>query len=487
MMLDDSSGTSEDAFQASLEDLYEHGPCGYLFTRPDGTILRMNQTLLEWTGFSRKDLVGRRRFQDLLTVAGKVFYENQFFPLLRLQGSVKEVAFDVIRHHREPLPVLLNAVLHSDAEDRPTLIASAIFDASDPRAYEEELIRSRQNAEQLAAVVRLSSDAIVRISASGIIEAWNDGAASMFGFVEQDIMGTNLRDVLTPADRHRAWPDLMDELWAGRPVHAEMVGCSASGESIDVSAGFTPHRDLLGSVGTVSVIMQNIAERWKVERLQQEFLAVTTHELRSPVIGIKGNAQLMKRRGAYSDRFVDAIIVQAQRLERLINDLLLASQIQADPLTLALKEIDLVVTVRAAVDYLGVEESAVRIEAPEETLLVYADQPRLIQVLTNLLTNAIKYSPEGADVTVRVTRQGDEAHVSVADRGIGIPPEALPRLFDRFYRVTGTARHVQGLGLGLYIARRIAEAHGGRIGVKSEPGLGSSFTVTLPLHHASAE
>lgn len=486
MMLDDSSSVSDDAFRASLADLYEHGPCGYLFTRPDGTILRVNQTLIDWIGFGRSDLVGQRRFQDLLTIAGMVFYENQFFPLLRLQGSVKEVAFDVIRRDREPLPVLLNSVLHTDAEGRPTLIAHAIFDASDRRAYEQELIRSRRSAEQLAAVVRLSSDAILRISAEGIIETWNDGAASMFGFVEQDIVGTNLRDVLTPADRHGAWPDLVQELRAGRPVHTEMVGRSANGESIDVAAGFTPHRDLLGAVGTVSVIMQNIAERRKVERLQQEFLAVTTHELRSPVTGIKGNAQLMKRRGAYSERFADAIIVQAQRLERLIDDLLLASQIQANRLTLALEEIDLVDVARAAVDYLGVDESVVRVEVPEETLLVYADQHRLSQLLTNLLTNAVKYSPQRAHVTVRVTRQGDEAHVLVADRGIGIPPDALPHLFDRFYRVAGTARDVQGLGLGLYISRRIAEAHGGRIDVASEPGLRSSFTVTLPLHHASA-
>ncbi len=325
MMLDDGGSMNDDALRASLEDLYEHGPCGYLFTRTDGTILRVNPTLLDWIGFGRSDLVGRRRFQDLLTVAGKIFYENQFFPLLRLQGSVKEVAFDVVRHHGEPLPVLINAVLHTGADGRPTLIASAIFDASDRRAYEQELIRSRRSAEQLAAVVRLSSDAIIKISASGVIEAWNDGAASMFGFSQQGIVGTNLRDLLKPADRQDAWSDLMEELRAGRPVHVEMVGCRVDGESVDVSAGFTPHRDLLGAIGSVSIIMQDIAERRKIERLQQEFLAVTTHELRSPVTGIKGNAQLMKRRGTYSERYVDAIIIQAQRLERLIDDLLLAS------------------------------------------------------------------------------------------------------------------------------------------------------------------
>ncbi len=142
---------------------------------------------------------------------------------------------------------------------------------------------------------------------------------------------------------------------------------------------------------------------------------------------------------------------------------------------------------RSAVEYLGASDGAIHLDEPGETLLVYADQHRLSQVLTNLLTNAIKYSPEGADVTVRVARHGDEAHVTVADRGVGIPPEALPYLFDRFYRVTATARDVQGLGLGLCISHRIVEAHGGSIDVVSEPGLGSSFTVTLPLNDASSK
>jgi signal transduction histidine kinase len=114
---------------------------------------------------------------------------------------------------------------------------------------------------------------------------------------------------------------------------------------------------------------------------------------------------------------------------------------------------------------------------------VEADPHRLGQVLANLLTNALKYSPEGASVTVRVTRRDDEAVLSVEDRGVGIPPDALPHLFDRFYRVRRTSGRVQGLGLGLYISRRIVDAHGGRIQVTSEPGCGSTFTIALPTRH----
>jgi signal transduction histidine kinase len=227
--------------------------------------------------------------------------------------------------------------------------------------------------------------------------------------------------------------------------------------------------------------MRDIAERKAIERMQQDFLAVTTHELRSPVTGIKGNAQIMQRRGRYSERSVEAIIAQAERLQRLIDDLMLASQIQADHLTLALEETDLVAAARRAVTHLGIGDSSVRVDAPEEPLVVLADQNYLSQVLTNLLTNAVKYSPEGGDVTVRFTRQGAEAHVAVIDRGVGISPTDIPHLFDRFYRVRDTATRVPGLGLGLYICQRIVEAHGGRIDVESKPGLGSTFTVVLPI------
>lgn len=486
-MTDGPGGLGDDALRAGFARLYEHGPSGYLFTRMDGMILQANQTLLDWVGLELGALVGQHRFQDLLTLPGKMFYENQFFPLLRLQGAVREAAFDLARCGNAPLPVLVSSVLHSETDGTSPVVVSTIFNASDRRAYELELLRSRRSAEQLAAIVRLSSDAIVGISPKGVIQTWNDGATRMFGYAESEVAGTSLSDILAPADDGAAWPELLAELREARPSQLEMVGRGVRDRRVDVSAAFTPHRDLLGAVGSVSVIMRDIAARRAVERVQQEFLAVTTHELRSPVTGIKGNAQLMKRRGTYSERSLDAIITQAERLERLINDLLLASQVQSDHLDLALEELDLAATVRAAVDNLGVNESTVRVETPPQPVVVWADVHRLNQVVSNLLTNAIKYSPEGAEVTVRVGHTEDEAHLSVEDRGVGIPPDALPHLFDRFYRVEGTTGNVQGLGLGLYISRRIVDAHGGRIEVASEQGRGSIFTVTLPIHGHSAK
>jgi PAS domain S-box-containing protein len=471
---------NDDLLRDSLRELYERAPCGYLFTLPDGTITRVNQTFLDWTGYERGELVSGRRFQDLLTVAGKIFYENQYAPLLRLQGFVNEVAFDLVRPNQEPLPVLVNSVERRGADGPPLLVASTIFNATDRRAYERELLRARQEAERLAAVVTASGDAIVTATPDGIVETWNAAAERLFGYTAGAMIGRHLSVVLpflADGERER----ITSELRAGHNVLLEGAATHADGRRVDASVGLTPHPGPLGELAAISAIIRDVSERKALERLQQEFLAMASHELRNPLGVIKGYAQLMRRRGTYDEQAVDGIVSQSDRLGRLIEDLLLASQIAAERLILRPEELDLVEEVRAAVEHQRVNRAAIHVEAPDEQLVVSADRLRLGQVLTNLLANAVKYAPPDTDIVVRAARADDEARIEVVDRGVGIPPDALPRLFERFYRVAGTAERVQGLGLGLYISRRIVEAHRGRISVVSEPGRGSTFIVCLPI------
>ncbi len=133
-------------------ELSEIAPCGFLSTLNDGTIVRANQMFLDWTGYSEEELLSSMRFQDLLPPAGKIFYETQFAPLLQLQGVVKEVAFDLVCRHREPLPTLMNSVLHKSEDSGPVLIHSAFFDATDRRKYEQNLLRTRKKLEQEASL-----------------------------------------------------------------------------------------------------------------------------------------------------------------------------------------------------------------------------------------------------------------------------------------------------------------------------------------------
>lgn len=478
----DRSRVTQDIVNETMQELYDYAPCGYIFSLPDGTLSRVNDTFVTWTGYSREDLLGGMRFQDLLTVPGKIFYENQYAPLLRMQGFVKGVAFDLLRDNREPLPVLVSSVQRTDSGDRPVLVASILFDATDRRAYERELLLRQRHAQELAAIVTASNDGILTVSADGEILTWNAGAQHLFGFSAEAMIGQRLQSIFPELETSAQYQAIWQELRNIRPASIELIGRHAEGAAVEVSVGLTPHIGLLGELSAVSLIIRDISERRELERLQQEFLAMASHELRSPVAAIKGHAQLMRRRAAYSKRTLDMIVVQADQLGRLIDDLLLASQIEANRLDLRLEEVDLVMEARAAVINAQSQGRKVVLEEPGEALPVMADRQRLAQVFANLLTNAMKYSSEGTRVLVRVARHEGHAQVDVVDQGMGIPADALPHLFDRFFRVEASAKQTQGLGLGLFITRRIMEAHGGRISVSSEVGRGSTFSFTLPLH-----
>ncbi|MDP9441894.1 MAG: PAS domain-containing protein, partial [Actinomycetota bacterium] len=149
--------TEEPFYEALLEDdpeeLYENAPCAYLSTQPDGTIVKVNATFLRWTGYDRHALLGRR-FQDLLAPGDRIFYETHFAPLLRMQGQVREIAVEVVCQSGVRLPVLANSVLKHDAAGAPVAVRTVVFDATERRAYEQELLGARQRAEESEARAR---------------------------------------------------------------------------------------------------------------------------------------------------------------------------------------------------------------------------------------------------------------------------------------------------------------------------------------------
>jgi PAS domain S-box-containing protein len=147
--------------EESAEDLYENAPCGYLSALLGGTLVKVNQTFLTWTGYRREDLVGRRRFQDLLTAGGRIFHETHYAPLLRMQGAVREIAVEIVCADGRRLPVLINSVLKKDAAGKPLLTRTTVFNATDRKEYERELVRERQKAEQ---ATRAKADFISMIS-----------------------------------------------------------------------------------------------------------------------------------------------------------------------------------------------------------------------------------------------------------------------------------------------------------------------------------
>jgi signal transduction histidine kinase len=227
----------------------------------------------------------------------------------------------------------------------------------------------------------------------------------------------------------------------------------------------------------------------KVDQLKSELLSVVSHELRTPLASIKGYTSSLLRDDVEWDddtrrEFLQIIEEESDRLGALIEDLLQMSEIEAGVLRVHKQPVRIGRLAQKVAKKLRPQavDHPIAIHVAHDLPDTLGDPRRIEQVLHNLIVNAIKYSPEPAPVAVRVERRDEEVLVTVTDRGIGIPPEHVAHVFDRFYRVEGAmARQTRGSGLGLPICRGLVEAHGGKIGVESEPGKGSSFHFTIPI------
>ncbi|MBI2941191.1 MAG: sensor histidine kinase [Chloroflexi bacterium] len=282
-----------------------------------------------------------------------------------------------------------------------------------------------------------------------------------------------------------------------RPLRAIAVACRAIeggdlGQRVRVRTG-DECETMAHAFNEMAVQLQRRAqEQEEFDRLREEFVSVIAHDLRAPITVISGYAQLLEHAGRKEDRAaeeqraVQAIRTSTRRLSRMVADLLDVSRIAAHRLEVDPRPVALDNLVQTTVAELlpSLAPHPVRVTPAPGRVIVSVDPQRIGQVLTNLLTNAAKYSPPEAPIDVLVGVADGRAQVRVVDQGRGIPPDAMPRLFERFYRPREAAAKTEGLGLGLSIARGLVEAHGGQIAVASEVGRGSTFTVTLPLHAA---
>jgi signal transduction histidine kinase/HAMP domain-containing protein len=244
-------------------------------------------------------------------------------------------------------------------------------------------------------------------------------------------------------------------------------------------------------IGRLLALRDVTGER-EAERAKDEFFALVSHELRTPLTAILGYVELMLGEDGDGSgdarRNLEIVERNAHRLMRLVGDLLFAAQVETGTLLFDPGEVDLAQLVRDAVALAGpqAEQAQIALEArvaPVEPCV--GDRDRLAQVLDNLISNALKFTPAGGRITVGLEVRDGRAQLTVADTGIGVPPEELPRLFDRFFRASNaTARAVPGAGLGLTIVRAIVEGHGGTVRIRSTPERGTTFAVLLPLHPA---
>ncbi|MGH7317772.1 MAG: sensor histidine kinase, partial [Candidatus Rokuibacteriota bacterium] len=331
----------------------------------------------------------------------------------------------------------------------------------------------------LAAVLTSTADAVVMVGQDGIVLLANPAARAMLGVAPEAMTGRPFLEAVLPDPLRRL-------LEAGRPGIAELAlpdGRTAQASLVSVTTEY-------GEPVGLAAILRDITLLKDLEQMKTDFVNTVSHDLKSPIMAIAMTAELLLKampapgsEPAYRER-CERILRSAQNMTDLVTDLLDLGKIEAG-LEGAGEPVDLVPLIVAAVKALVAQAEGRRIQVVVEAppaATVRGVPARLSQVLTNLIGNALKYTREGGRVVVTLEAAADgPIRIGVSDNGIGIPARDLPHVFDKFYRVKSDATAgISGTGLGLAITRSIVEAHGGRIGVESREGAGSTFWIELP-------
>lgn len=370
------------------------------------------------------------------------------------------------------------------------------------------------SAARLAAIVESSDDAIVSKTLDGVITSWNQGAERMFGWTAAEAVGRHIT-LIIPKDRYAEEDEVLARLRRGERIdHFETVRVRKDGTSIDISLTVSPLLNANGTVVGASKIARDISGQKEIERvraavlvreqearaaaeaanrLKEDFLAVLSHELRTPLNTAMGWVRLIEAGQLGPQETLKGMSAVRRSLDqqlRLINDLLDLTSMAAGKTQIVPQYLDLCELVRLGAEAWRASASAAKIElvtSLEGPAPIYGDPERLNQVFSNLMANAIKFTPQGGRASVSVVMRGGDGYMVVADTGRGIEASFLPHVFERFSQgESSTTRRVGGVGLGLAIVRALVELHGGRVRVESDgPGKGAAFTVTLPLASAA--
>mgnify|MGYP001337979789 CR=1 FL=1 len=464
---------SEERLRRSEERLrraLEIETVGIMFFRLDGTVTDANNAFLRMSGYTRDDLEAGMVRLDTLT-------PPEWWPTLA------QTTAELLAHGRNT--PYEKEYQRKDGSRWWGLFAAARLDDDEAVKFVIDITAAKQaeaDRARLAAIVASSHDSIIAVDASGHITDWNRGAQELYGYSPEEAVGQPFR-MIVPDDHLPEWQSLAERVLGGESIAPfETQRLRKDGRRIDVEVMLSPIRDATRKVVGIAIVARDATRRKRHERAQQDFLAMVSHDLRTPMTVMRAQAQLLNRRKTYDERSVAAILEQTRRMERLVADLQVTAQIEADQLELHRRNVDARDLAVQAAERARSQTTRhrIRLVTPPEPVIGWWDADRIGQVLDNLLSNAIKYSPDPGDIVVRVERTGSEARISVADSGVGIPRDVQARLFERFYRADEDGL-ASGLGLGLYITQMLVAAHGGRILLESAPGHGSTFTAALPL------
>jgi PAS domain S-box-containing protein len=397
-------------------------------------------------------------------------------------------------------------VIHADSPELKTLIGCGTHIAAALAHARLHATIENERARLHAVLDQLPEGIVIVDSSNGCISYANATAA--------DILGTPLTSLVgTPPRRYPSthvvkdtynrlilpWNFVVIRTLSGEKISSqETMVIRPDGSNMFTLSSATPIRLENGVITGAAIVFQDITAQKSIEQQKNEFLSIASHELRTPTTAIMGYAEILEMKASQDSsldpiclRAIASIIEQSEGLTRLIEEMLDISRIEHEQLALLPSVHDLLKTLRHVVESQATTTRKhhlhLILEGLEstDTLMGYYDEARITQVLSNLINNAVKYSPSGGEIEVGLRyapgAPGD-ALIWVKDQGIGIPASELPHIFNRFHRAGGRNSSISGLGIGLYLVNELVTSHGGHVRVESTEGAGSTFFVTLPLH-----
>jgi PAS domain S-box-containing protein len=491
----DELAAPESAFLATLLD---EATLGAAFLDATLCVARANAQFAAIYGAALPQLIGRPLAEALPQFAPFV---GALGPLLAGGGALRDVGMPGAPG-RDARASFLAA-----RDDKGRIVGLTIIarDVTEQLRSDEALHESELRYRDL---FQHAHDIVYILDIQGVVRDLNAAGERILGYRREELVGRQIAEIVAPSFLETMAQMRNRKVDTGGVTTYELEVTAKDGRQLvlEVSSRLMFRR---GQPAEIHGIARDITERKQTEaalrvlyqqsqdavRFRDQFLSIAAHELRTPLTALAGYAEVLLRYSTGDHalpprvhRAAATINRQAQRLGGLISELLDVSRIELGQFTLNRTPLDLVWLVAQAVDAAQLISDAhpIALLAPPEPLVVLGDALRLEQVLQNLLHNAIKYSPGGGPVRVRVSAREHEAAIEVEDAGIGIPSAALPHLFQRFYRVDNVAaQQVTGMGIGLYVVGEIVARHGGRIEVASGEGQGSTFTVWLPLDHGA--
>lgn len=350
------------------------------------------------------------------------------------------------------------------------------------------ILSSEEASSKLAAIVESSSDAIISKTPAGIITSWNKSAERMLGYSAEEMIGQSILRIIPP-DRQDEEPQIINRLINGERVeNFDTLRLKKDGTLIDISLSISPIRDAKGNIIGFSKIARDITEKKQEEMRKNDFIAIVSHELKTPLTSIKSYIQVLlsiakKDEEEFRVNALTRADIQIKKMTTLIQDFLNLARLEDGKMRLNKENFELHPFIEEIVNEAQFLATNHTIHFTDcKGIFINADKEKIGQVLNNLLSNAIKYSPKGGDIHINCKTIDGKIRIAVTDEGVGINKNDQKKLFDRFYRVKNEKlKTVSGFGIGLYLVSEIVRYHNSKIEVESTEDEGSTFYFDLDI------